>query len=191
MSPFRLAKRKLDNVDFYGGRLHVCYAPEYETMAETRGKLQFRQRWVAASLRTNDESARRATDGPCVRDNDPMVPSTSAVLTPATSSGTLAPDAVSQARWHRLNSTAPTSEIRTRKRHLDFAPIESTAPKKRTEDVSQPLLDVRTFQPKAKPLRLIPRSVTMKGKSITINTDKDANNKDTITGTGTVSISST
>lgn len=33
------AKRKLDDSSFYGGSLHVCYAPEYETVAETRVKL--------------------------------------------------------------------------------------------------------------------------------------------------------
>ncbi|CAI2729777.1 unnamed protein product [Schistosoma spindalis] len=35
----RYAKRLLDDSSFYGGSLHVCYAPEYETVAECRLKL--------------------------------------------------------------------------------------------------------------------------------------------------------
>ncbi|KAH8870310.1 RNA-binding protein 48 [Schistosoma japonicum] len=35
----RYAKRSLDDSSFYGGSLHVCYAPEYETVAECRLKL--------------------------------------------------------------------------------------------------------------------------------------------------------
>ncbi|CAG5120225.1 unnamed protein product [Candidula unifasciata] len=50
----RFAKRKLDDHSFFGGALHVCYAPEYESVAETREKLQERQRVVAAKIRQHE-----------------------------------------------------------------------------------------------------------------------------------------
>ncbi|XP_073533469.1 RNA-binding protein 48 [Phyllobates terribilis] len=43
----RVAKRKLDENSFFGGILHVCYAPEFESVQETREKLQDRRRYVA------------------------------------------------------------------------------------------------------------------------------------------------
>lgn len=43
---FRVAKRNTDEKSFFGGQLHVCYAPEYETVEETRQKLQDRRRYV-------------------------------------------------------------------------------------------------------------------------------------------------
>ncbi len=43
---FRVAKRHTDEKSFFGGQLHVCYAPEYETVEETRQKLQDRRRYV-------------------------------------------------------------------------------------------------------------------------------------------------
>ena len=43
----RFAKRKLDNRSFFGGVLHVCYAPEYETVDDTREKLQERRKLIA------------------------------------------------------------------------------------------------------------------------------------------------
>ncbi|XP_077124300.1 RNA-binding protein 48 isoform X2 [Ranitomeya variabilis] len=48
----RVAKRKLDENSFFGGILHVCYAPEFESVQETREKLQDRRRYVA---RATDE----------------------------------------------------------------------------------------------------------------------------------------
>ncbi|KAK6165760.1 hypothetical protein SNE40_022621 [Patella caerulea] len=49
----RIAKIKLDDKSFFGGVLHVCYAPEYETVQETREKLQDRRKTVAAKIRQN------------------------------------------------------------------------------------------------------------------------------------------
>ena len=43
----RFAKRKLDECSFYGGKLHVCYAPEYESVSDTREKMRERRRVVA------------------------------------------------------------------------------------------------------------------------------------------------
>ncbi|XP_050418164.1 RNA-binding protein 48 [Patella vulgata] len=49
----RVAKIKLDDKSFFGGVLHVCYAPEYETVQDTREKLQDRRKTVAAKIRQN------------------------------------------------------------------------------------------------------------------------------------------
>ncbi|XP_067112453.1 RNA-binding protein 48 isoform X2 [Osmerus mordax] len=43
----RAAKRNMDEKSFFGGILHVCYAPEYEAVEDTRQKLQDRRRYVA------------------------------------------------------------------------------------------------------------------------------------------------
>ncbi|XP_028672930.2 RNA-binding protein 48 [Erpetoichthys calabaricus] len=43
----RAAKRKLDEKSFFGGLLHVCYAPEFETLEDTREKLQDRRQFIA------------------------------------------------------------------------------------------------------------------------------------------------
>ena len=47
----RFAKRQLDGKSFYGQVLHVCYAPELETVGETREKLQDRRKSIAALTR--------------------------------------------------------------------------------------------------------------------------------------------
>ncbi|CAG9577700.1 unnamed protein product [Danaus chrysippus] len=47
----RIAKRMLDTKNFYGGVLHVCYAPELENVVETKQKLIQRQRDVIFRLR--------------------------------------------------------------------------------------------------------------------------------------------
>jgi len=46
----RIAKRLLDTRSFYGGILHVCYAPECESLQETRMKLAQRKRDVLNRL---------------------------------------------------------------------------------------------------------------------------------------------
>lgn len=47
----RIAKKKLDDSSFYGGILHVCYAPEFETLEETRAKLLQRRKDVFYKIR--------------------------------------------------------------------------------------------------------------------------------------------
>uniref|UniRef100_A0A672I3K1 RNA-binding protein 48 n=1 Tax=Salarias fasciatus TaxID=181472 RepID=A0A672I3K1_SALFA len=42
----RAAKRHMDEKSFYGGVLHVCYVPEYETVEDTRLKLRDRKSYV-------------------------------------------------------------------------------------------------------------------------------------------------
>ena len=53
---FRFAKKKLDDYSFFGGVLHLCYAPEYETIVDTREKLQERRRIIASKLKRNGKS---------------------------------------------------------------------------------------------------------------------------------------
>ena len=47
----RAAKRKLDNKSFFGKELHIFYVPEYETVQETREKLQQRRIVIAKKTR--------------------------------------------------------------------------------------------------------------------------------------------
>jgi len=42
MLNFRFAKKQMDTKNFFGGILHVCYAPELESIEQTRSKLQMR-----------------------------------------------------------------------------------------------------------------------------------------------------
>lgn len=43
----RIAKKKLDERSFFGAVLHVCYAPEFETLDETRRKIIDRCKYIA------------------------------------------------------------------------------------------------------------------------------------------------
>ena len=49
----RIAKRKLDNRSFYGKSLHVCYAPESESVTDTREKLSQRRKVIAQKTQGN------------------------------------------------------------------------------------------------------------------------------------------
>jgi hypothetical protein len=53
---FRFAKRKLDEYQFLGNLLQVSYAPNHETLADTRNKLEERQRTVLNRLKCNSRS---------------------------------------------------------------------------------------------------------------------------------------
>ncbi|NWU98298.1 RBM48 protein, partial [Upupa epops] len=50
----RVAKKKMDERSFFGSLLHVCYAPEFETVQETREKLQDRRRYIAKATNQRD-----------------------------------------------------------------------------------------------------------------------------------------
>ena len=59
----RVAKRKVDNRSFFGNNLHVCYAPEYESVQDTRDKLSQRKTTVLRKTRTrNTVDQREACD---------------------------------------------------------------------------------------------------------------------------------
>ncbi|XP_071871731.1 uncharacterized protein isoform X3 [Bombus fervidus] len=51
----RIAKRFIDGKNFYGGSLHVFYAPEHESVSETRAKLLQRRKEVATRIRKNQQ----------------------------------------------------------------------------------------------------------------------------------------
>jgi len=53
----RVGKKFMDCKNFYGGSLHVCYAPELETVEETRVKLAERRNAVKRYLASQDSSS--------------------------------------------------------------------------------------------------------------------------------------
>ncbi|PNF27616.1 hypothetical protein B7P43_G02259 [Cryptotermes secundus] len=61
----RYAKRNLDDRAFYGGILSVCYAPEMESVAETRAKLVQRRKDIA--IRTRGEVASWTLQGKLIK----------------------------------------------------------------------------------------------------------------------------
>lgn len=48
---FRVAKRRFDDYNFYGGSLHICYAPEFESVADVRDKFELRRKETDRQLR--------------------------------------------------------------------------------------------------------------------------------------------
>ncbi|XP_071631339.1 uncharacterized protein [Temnothorax longispinosus] len=59
----RIAKRFIDNKNFFGGILHVCYVPELETLEETKAKLEQRRKDVATQIkRIQQESVNPKVD---------------------------------------------------------------------------------------------------------------------------------
>lgn len=51
----RIAKRFIDDKNFYGGSLHVFYVPELESISETKEKLLQRQRDVNIRIKKNQQ----------------------------------------------------------------------------------------------------------------------------------------
>ncbi|XP_073813195.1 RNA-binding protein 48 [Musca autumnalis] len=51
----RKAKKYLDAKEFYGGILHISYAPEYETLEELRNKLNHRISELKYRLKFNEQ----------------------------------------------------------------------------------------------------------------------------------------
>ncbi|XP_054017048.1 RNA-binding protein 48 isoform X1 [Dryobates pubescens] len=60
----RVAKKKMDERSFFGSLLHVCYAPEFETVQETREKLQDRRKFVAKATNQRDCFVLKKAEGP-------------------------------------------------------------------------------------------------------------------------------
>ncbi|CAH8512447.1 unnamed protein product [Schistosoma turkestanicum] len=83
----RYAKRLLDDSSFYGGSLHVCYAPEYETVAECRLKLyECRHLNARVSRKVEYEYLQKFSANCQTSEPDSSAPSSSSVpSTPATS----------------------------------------------------------------------------------------------------------
>ncbi|XP_076327685.1 uncharacterized protein LOC143234304 [Tachypleus tridentatus] len=60
----RNAKKRLDDRSFFGGSIHVCYAPEFESVQDTRNKLLERRKIVSAKTRHfTGEKVQSGNDG--------------------------------------------------------------------------------------------------------------------------------
>lgn len=59
----RRAKKLLDNRNFYGGILHISYAPERETIEELRQKLRQRRREIAFRVSKKKPKQKLTTGG--------------------------------------------------------------------------------------------------------------------------------
>ncbi|NXI56849.1 RBM48 protein, partial [Chloroceryle aenea] len=60
----RVAKKKMDERSFFGSLLHVCYAPEFETVQETREKLLDRRKYIAKATNQRDCFVLKKVEGP-------------------------------------------------------------------------------------------------------------------------------
>lgn len=78
----RVAKKILDTKNFYGGSLHICYAPELENIEETHKKILQRQKDVLSRLRNLQieekrpkvvDSVESKTDSVNDQDNDKVL----------------------------------------------------------------------------------------------------------------------
>lgn len=54
----------MDERSFFGSLLHVCYAPEFETVQETREKLQDRRKYIAKATNQRDCFVLKKVEGP-------------------------------------------------------------------------------------------------------------------------------
>ena len=50
----RIAKKQLDNYYFFSQCLHVCYGPEYESVEDTRYKLNQRRFFIEQKTKSNE-----------------------------------------------------------------------------------------------------------------------------------------
>ncbi|RVE66558.1 hypothetical protein OJAV_G00108550 [Oryzias javanicus] len=75
----RAAKRHMDEKSFYGGMLHVCYVPEYESVEDTKLKLQDRRSYVLKVAR-NKAREREAEAAPMQSTSSESVSGSSTVF---------------------------------------------------------------------------------------------------------------
>ncbi|XP_027031442.1 RNA-binding protein 48 [Tachysurus fulvidraco] len=59
----RAAKRNTDEKSFYGGILHVCYAPEYESVEDVRKKLQDRRWYINRACNKSETECKKKHTG--------------------------------------------------------------------------------------------------------------------------------
>ncbi|XP_008329808.1 RNA-binding protein 48 isoform X2 [Cynoglossus semilaevis] len=59
----RAAKRNMDEKSFYGGVLHMCYVPEYESVEDTRLKLLDRRRYIMRAAQNKARERKTKEDG--------------------------------------------------------------------------------------------------------------------------------
>ncbi|KAK7287300.1 hypothetical protein RIF29_00523 [Crotalaria pallida] len=63
----RFAKRKLDEYVFLGNRLQVSYAPQFETLSDTKDKLEGRRREVLARLNPRRSKETASSSRPLIK----------------------------------------------------------------------------------------------------------------------------
>ncbi|KAK7899154.1 hypothetical protein WMY93_020007 [Mugilogobius chulae] len=82
----RAAKRHMDEKSFYGGVLHVCYVPEYETVEDTRLKLQDRMKYIMKTLHYIAKEKRQMEDAAAetTSPNATLAPSEATTSKPST-----------------------------------------------------------------------------------------------------------
>lgn len=87
----RFAKKHLDDRSFFGGILHVCYAPELESLQETRNKLAVRKREIEQRL--NPVTFKTVTAEPLSKNYDNPIPSESNVGASPVTNSSIPPEA--------------------------------------------------------------------------------------------------
>lgn len=75
----RVAKRMLDTKNFYGGLLHVCYAPEYETVLETQQKLLQRSKDVLNRLQYLQNEDQKSSSHTLAKNNQGFTDNTASI----------------------------------------------------------------------------------------------------------------
>ncbi|KAI4890257.1 hypothetical protein NFI96_014036 [Prochilodus magdalenae] len=122
----RAAKRNTDERSFYGGLLHVCYAPEYETVEDTRKKLQDRRRYV--------NRASQKTDKDCEQEQPLATPKTTRAESPAPSSPSSEDRIYPQTTYRDSSTSSIQEDSSTYRTHSGFAllplPPQAEAPQR-------------------------------------------------------------
>ncbi|KAF0418309.1 RNA-binding protein 48 [Gigaspora margarita] len=85
----RVAKRKVDDHSFFSSYLRVRYGPEYETIEDTRQKLQDRRKVVAIKTREHDENKDSKSTTTSNTTTFPSAYSTTESISSSSSSSTL------------------------------------------------------------------------------------------------------
>ncbi|CAL8296529.1 unnamed protein product [Lota lota] len=194
----RAAKRHLDEKSFYGGVLHVCYVPEYETVEDTRLKLQDRRRYV---IRTCQNIAREREQMREATEEDPKPPDSApksegatkstdekhpaSVYAPAPSSTghylgfPSLPLPPQEDRWYRQNTNqARPSEDRMGSLHdtfTDTAPCD-TAPcdtQSTSAGVQRKDRDTRGTPNLASVVRFVPRTTHLENRKRKLEEPRD------------------
>ncbi|XP_022634076.1 RNA-binding protein 48 isoform X1 [Vigna radiata var. radiata] len=116
VSNARFAKRKLDDFVFFGNKLQVSYAPQFETLSDTQDKLEGRRREVLARLNRKLEQFSGSIPHAARRSKETLA--TSSKETPATSSDAMITSNVNSAQ--HLDSNAWDVEFKGGSRSSNF-----------------------------------------------------------------------
>lgn len=141
----RIAKRKLDDRSFFGGVLHVCYAPECESVEETREKLVGRRKAIAAKCREYGYDSARvggpSNKGQAREEEDPGTSQLSPLLDGKSSSSDAAHHAEA-GRHIEAPLAAPALDSRDRGLHADGGKPEAAAAARASVDSNEPCCEL-------------------------------------------------